>query len=261
MTAPGGGSGTSLRDWVDAVRATGVQAALPGAQPRPVRSGYAADNQRRGVQPWAAGADGISLRDWAEVADLLGRLPQGGFEVWVRHADGRPRVIRNDPLLDDGTPMPTRYWLVSASDRVTVSRLESRGGVRQAEAAVDAAELAAAHARYAAERDAALPVAHDGPRPGGGVGGTRRGVKCLHAHYAWHLAGGADPVGAWVAAELAAAETPAEPDADVPAEPDAEAPAEPDATATDAGVTDDTATDDTATDVTATDAGQAPPGS
>ena len=125
---------------------------------------------------------------------------------------------------------------------------------------MDAAELAAAHARYAAERDAALPVAHDGPRPGGGVGGTRRCVKCLHAHYAWHLAGGADPVGAWVAAELAAelaaAETPAEPDAETPAEPDADVPAEPDATATDAGVA--TAT---ATDVTATDADQAPPGS
>ena len=26
-------------------------------------------------------------------------------------------------------------------------------------------------------------------RPTGGVGGTRRGVKCLHAHYAWYLAG------------------------------------------------------------------------
>jgi hypothetical protein len=34
------------------------------------------------------------------------------------------------------------------------------------------------------------------------VGGTRAGVKCLHAHYAWHLAGGDDPVGRWVAAEL-----------------------------------------------------------
>ena len=27
----------------------------------------------------------------------------------------------------------------------------------------------------------------------------RTGVKCLHAHYAWHLAGGDDPVGRWVA--------------------------------------------------------------
>ena len=34
----------------------------------------------------------------------------------------------------------------------------------------------------------------------------RRGVKCLHAHYAWHLAGGDDPVGRWVAAALAAAD-------------------------------------------------------
>ncbi|MFM7253687.1 MAG: DUF501 domain-containing protein [Ilumatobacteraceae bacterium] len=23
-------------------------------------------------------------------------------------------------------------------------------------------------------------------------------MKCLHAHYAWHLAGGDDPVGRWV---------------------------------------------------------------
>ena len=35
-----------------------------------------------------------------------------------------------------------------------------------------------------------------------GVGGTRRGVKCLHAHYAWFLAGGDDPVGRWVAGRL-----------------------------------------------------------
>jgi hypothetical protein len=34
--------------------------------------------------------------------------------------------------------------------------------------------------------------------PFGGVGGTRVGVKCLHAHYAWFLAGGDDPVGRWV---------------------------------------------------------------
>jgi hypothetical protein len=37
------------------------------------------------------------------------------------------------------------------------------------------------------------------------VGGTRQGVKCLHAHYAWFLAGGDDPVGRWVAGQLGAA--------------------------------------------------------
>ena len=112
-------------------------------------------------------------------------------------------MIRNGPLLDDGTPMPTRYWLVGSRLAVEVSRLEAAGGVRAAEAAVDADELADAHRRYAAERDAALPREHTGPRPSGGVGGTRIGVKCLHAHLAWHLAGGDDPVGRWVAEHLA----------------------------------------------------------
>lgn len=140
--------------------------------------------------------------DRAEVERLLGRPARGGFEVVVRHADGSPLVIRNDPLLDDGTPMPTRYWLVGEPERTEVGRLESTGGVDAAEAAVDADELAAAHDRYRAERDAALPPGHAGPRPFGGVAGTRVGVKCLHAHYAWFLAGGDDPVGRWVHTHL-----------------------------------------------------------
>jgi uncharacterized protein len=141
--------------------------------------------------------------DHADVGRLLGRPPRGAFEVVVRRPTGEPVVIRNAPLLDDGTPMPTRYWLVDSELRDAVSRLEAAGGVRAAEAAVEPEELAGAHARYAAERDAALPSGHRGPRPTGGVGGTRRGVKCLHAHYAWLLAGGDDPVGRWVAERVA----------------------------------------------------------
>lgn len=144
--------------------------------------------------------------DRVAVEALLGRPVRSEFEVVVRHPDGSPVVLRNAPFMDDGTPMPTRYWLVGEPERTLVSRLESDGGVRAAEAAVDPDELAAAHARYAAERDAAIPADHTGPRPSGGVGGTRRGVKCLHAHYAWHLAGGDDPVGRWVADQLATIE-------------------------------------------------------
>jgi uncharacterized protein len=140
--------------------------------------------------------------DRIEVERLLGRPARGAFTVVVRHADGSPLVIRNAPLLDDGTPMPTRYWLLGEPERTQVGRLEGAGGVAAAEAAVDPDELAAAHARYAAERDAALPAGHEGPRPSGGVGGTRVGVKCLHAHYAWFLAGGDDPVGRWVHTKL-----------------------------------------------------------
>ncbi len=92
--------------------------------------------------------------------------------------------------------MPTRYWLVGRAERAAVDRLEAAGGVRAAEAAVDPAELAAAHAAYAAERDAAIPPGWSGPRPSGGVGRDRKGVKCLHAHYAWHLPAATIPSGA-----------------------------------------------------------------
>ena len=140
--------------------------------------------------------------DDRRVAELLGRRPSGRYEVVIRRRDGDPVVIRNHPLLDDGTPMPTRYWLVGADESAMVGRLESDGGVARAEAAVPPDEVAAAHRRHAAERDAALPGSHDGPRPSGGVGGTREGVKCLHAHLASWLAGGDDPVGAWTASQL-----------------------------------------------------------
>ncbi len=137
------------------------------------------------------------------VAELLGRAPQGPYEVVVRTPSGAPMVLRNGPLLDDGTPMPTRYWLVDPARRAAVGRLEADGGVRRAEDEVDPVALAEAHARYGAERDSALPPDHAGPRPSAGVGGTRQGVKCLHAHYAWFLAGGDDPVGRWVDERLA----------------------------------------------------------
>lgn len=144
--------------------------------------------------------------DGHDVTTLLGRPPLAEFEVVVRSADGAPVVIRNAPLLGDGRPLPTLYWLVGRRERQAVSRLESAGGTCAAEEAVDGEALADAHRRYALERDAALDPAHSGPRPHGGVGGTRRGVKCLHAHYAWYLAGGDDPVGRWVAEALAAGE-------------------------------------------------------
>src|SRR3954452_13197781 len=131
-----------------------------------------------------------------------GREPQAEFEVVVRDADGAPVVIRNAPFTRDGRPMPTRYWLVDPELNVKISRLEAGGGVRAAQAAVAPDALRATHSAYAAERDAQIPLGHSGPRPSGGVGGTRSGVKCLHAHYAHLLAGADDPVGRWVDHEL-----------------------------------------------------------
>jgi len=143
-----------------------------------------------------------TLDDRVAFFALLGRDPAAEFEVVVRARDGSPEVIRNAPFTEHGTPMPTRYWLVGPDWNRAVSRLEAAGGVREAEVAVDREAIAEAHRQYAAERDAAIPADHTGPRPSGGVGGTRLGVKCLHAHVAWFLAGGRDPVGAWAVARL-----------------------------------------------------------
>lgn len=147
-----------------------------------------------------------TVTDIERVTELLGRAPQGDFDVVVRDDAGRPVVLRNAPLLHDGTPMPTRYWLVARDEVRRVSTLEAEGGVRRAEQEIAPSDVAEAHARYAAERDAAIPADHAGPRPSGGVAGTREGVKCLHAHYGWFLAGGDDPVGRWVAQRLAETE-------------------------------------------------------
>ncbi len=136
--------------------------------------------------------------DIARVTELLGRKPQGDFEVILRDESGSPIVVKNEPLLFDGTPMPTRYWLVGPKEHTAVSRLESAGFIDLAESEVDAEELRLTHERYAAERDSAIPKDHTGPRPHGGVAGTRVGVKCLHAHYANWLVDKTDVVGQWV---------------------------------------------------------------
>lgn len=148
------------------------------------------------------------------VTVLLGRPPMGSFGVALRRHDGSPVVLVNEPLLDDGTPMPTRYWLCDRALNRAIGRIESEGAVDEIEGLLPAQEIAAIHDRYAAERDARLPIDHTGPRPSGGVGGTRTGVKCLHAHYANFLVGNDDAIGAWTHERLAAIDAsfdPAEP--------------------------------------------------
>lgn len=136
------------------------------------------------------------------VTKLLGRRPQGSFDVVVRRRCGTPVVLANHPLLDDGRPMPTRFWLVDKRLLKAIGRLESIGGVNQAEAEVDPKALVACHSAYQKERAGHLPENYQGHTPSGGVGGTRQGVKCLHAHYANYLVGAEDPVGAWVHIQL-----------------------------------------------------------
>lgn len=140
-------------------------------------------------------------RDVVEVQ--IGRPSRAVCEVVSRCHLGLPVVIKVPPLLDDGTPFPTLYWLTCPLATARVGRLEGAGGVKRMETKAESdpgfdAALRAAHGSYAAERDALVPEGSD-PVPTGGVGGTSLGVKCLHAHYAHTLAGGKNPVGELVA--------------------------------------------------------------
>jgi exopolyphosphatase / guanosine-5'-triphosphate,3'-diphosphate pyrophosphatase len=133
----------------------------------------------------------------------LGREPLTEFSVVARCGDGHPLVIRNHPVDRNGDPFPTLYWLTCPAAVKSVARLESEGWIRRLEERSRSdpefgAALNEAHRRYASERGHWTPEAEGW----GGVGGTRTGVKCLHAHYANHLAGGGDPVGAWVASRV-----------------------------------------------------------
>jgi len=94
------------------------------------------------------------------------------------------------------------YWLIDPEINDEVSRLEGNGGVHRFEELIDPADIVAAHEDYRRRREAAT-VRVDGPQPSGGVGGTRQGLKCLHAHIANYLAGNVDAVGALVATQIA----------------------------------------------------------
>ncbi|HSR45640.1 MAG TPA: DUF501 domain-containing protein [Acidimicrobiia bacterium] len=143
------------------------------------------------------------INDQAAATIQLDRPLRATGEVVARCHLALPVVMRVPPVLDDGTPFPTLYWLTCPLALRRIGRLESVGGVKQMERLLESDEaLTAAFARrhesYAAERDALVPA--DAPlRPEGGVAGLRRGVKCLHAHYGDFAAGGDNPVGALVA--------------------------------------------------------------
>ena len=139
-----------------------------------------------------------SPSDVAVVEELLGRPLAGRFAVVVRRRDGSPVVIENEPHLRDGTPMPTLFWLVDPDLHAAVSRLEASAGVHRFEDLVDPERLQRTHDDYA-ERRRRATVHASATNASGGVGGTRVGVKCLHAHLANYLVGSDDPVGELVA--------------------------------------------------------------
>jgi exopolyphosphatase/guanosine-5'-triphosphate,3'-diphosphate pyrophosphatase len=154
-------------------------------------------------QPMPTAHRGLRAADLAAVREQLGREPTTPFVVVARCNGGHPLVIRSGPLDADGDPFPTTYWLTCPEAVKLVSRVESAGAIaelneRRAHDEDFDRSVTAAHAAYASDRATDLP----GALEWGGVAGTRVGIKCLHAHYAYRLAGGDDPVGAWVAERI-----------------------------------------------------------
>ncbi|CAN5771359.1 hypothetical protein BH18ACT17_BH18ACT17_16860 [soil metagenome] len=142
----------------------------------------------------------LRAADLVAVRDQLGREPTTAFAVVARCTGGHPLVIRNAPLDAAGDPFPTTFWLTCPEAIKAVSRVESEGWIGRLNERVQGDEgfraaVQVAHQSYAADRAEDL----EGARAWKGVAGTREGIKCLHAHYAYRLAGGDDPVGAWVA--------------------------------------------------------------
>lgn len=124
---------------------------------------------------------------------MLGREPFTDYRIAVRCPLGGPVVLENDPRDLRGRPFPTRYWLACRTLHRAISRLEADGGVRAIEDDAEMREhVQAAHAAHQA--------IHAGYRVGG-VGDPNR-VKCLHAHYAFALATGGNPVGDWIRERL-----------------------------------------------------------
>ncbi|MGZ8597613.1 MAG: DUF501 domain-containing protein [Actinomycetota bacterium] len=152
------------------------------------------------TEPMPTAQRELRAADLSAVRDQLGREPTTPFTVVARCTGGHPLVIRNVPVDAAGDPFPTTYWLTCPEAVKAISRIESEGWIaRLNERMTDEeglrASVEAAHEAYAADRATDLAAA----RGWGGVAGTRVGIKCLHAHYAYRLAGGDDPVGAWVA--------------------------------------------------------------
>ena len=169
----------------------------------------------------AAGSDQqneLDARDLEFLRTALGREPDLVVGVERRCRGGHPTVVRTHPLrqtADGVEPFPTLFWLVCPRLVRRLSQVEAIGWIDLVRTAVAEdpgfrRQLERDHRRCRVERwrglsrtDRALARAHGYERPlrEGGIGGVAdfHGVKCLHLHFAFHLAR-SGAVGAWLAA-------------------------------------------------------------
>lgn len=130
--------------------------------------------------------------DTQAVFDQLGRLPRGEFEVAYRCRCGVPTVVQTPPLLPDGTPFPTTFYVTAPKISSRIGTLEASGLMKEmtdrlAEDPELAAQYQAAHEDYLARR---RELGEAPMLDGTSAGGMPTRVKCLHVLLGHTLAAG-----------------------------------------------------------------------
>ncbi len=143
------------------------------------------------------------------VEQQIGRPPRGFLKVESYCQYGYPKVIQVYPLLREGEkfePFPTMLWLTCPIIVEQISRIEEQGVIDQLEEELSTnpalrTEYERDHQEYARERFALLKPEDEAFLSERGLIETLRDrgiagiqdlhyVKCLHTHYAHHLARG-----------------------------------------------------------------------
>jgi hypothetical protein len=112
-------------------------------------------------------------------------------------------AIENHPVLENGAPFPTLFWLTCPILVKRASKLEAQGRMNDLNESLARSEeererLGSAVDRLRARRDGHTVIDDGGVAPGGGP----ERVKCLHAHVAQELADAPNPVGALTLAQV-----------------------------------------------------------
>lgn len=137
-------------------------------------------------------SDFVSKADYAAITLQLRRTPRSLLRIAARCACGTPIVVCTSPLLQNGSPFPTFFYLTHPGLIYKISVLESKGEMKTMQEMLDTSvELrmlyAKAHREYIRAReefgrvDAIADIS---------AGGMPNRVKCLHALAAHSLAAG-----------------------------------------------------------------------
>lgn len=143
----------------------------------------------------------------ATITEQLGRPPRAAVHIAARCPAGHPAVLVNHPIHHEAgrlVPFPTLYWLSCPELGRVIARLEMGGLIQELDERLErdeelAATLHSDHRRYIEQRWQLLDAEErDRVREAGlhemlhrrGIGGLGhwRSVKCLHLHFAHHLA-------------------------------------------------------------------------